>query len=348
MTDSAWDGPILGIETSCDETAAAVVEGGRVLSNVVHSQFEHAEFGGVVPELASRAHLRKMLPVVRRALAEAALGPEVLTGVAATYGPGLVGALLVGLNFAKSFAMALGRPFIGVDHMEAHLFGALGGAHDDPLPAVALLVSGGHTELLHVRALGDYVLLGRTRDDAVGEAFDKVAILLGLGYPGGPAIERAASEAVDIAPMPRPWLPQSPFEFSFAGLKTAAALWAREHAQDSDRDGAGALAAGFQAACVEVLVGKTIRAVEETRAPSIIAAGGVAANRALRHALGKAVEERKLRLILPPRDLCTDNAAMVALAGAFHLARGERSPLDLDADPALMLGASQVPALASS
>ena len=322
---------VLGIETSCDETAAGVVaDGRRLLSNVVASQAAvHARYGGVVPEVASRHHIEAMLPVVRAALAEAKCAPADLDAVAVTAGPGLAGSLLVGLNTAKSLAYAWDRPLIGVNHLEGHIYAnwlQTNSAHPEPvegppLPAVVLIVSGGHSELLLAEGHGVYRLLGRTRDDAAGEAFDKAARVLGLGFPGGPAIERAACEAGPRPPrLPRAWLGQSS-DFSFSGLKTAVARVAAEsNAPRAD------IAAGFQTAVVDVLTRKTVEAVKETGAGCILLSGGVAANGPLREVMR---ERSHVPVFVPPAVLCTDNGAMIA-AAAYYCAEAGRATLDLD------------------
>ncbi len=322
---------ILGIETSCDETSAAVLatENGRpaLRSLVILSQDIHQVFGGVVPELASRAHLRTIGPVVDRALAEAGIAAEELDGIAVTAGPGLVGALLVGLMYAKGLAFGLGKPLIGVHHLEGHLFAP---ALEDPdlePPFVALLVSGGHTLLLDVEAWGSYRVLGETQDDAAGEAFDKVGTLLGLPYPAGAAIERLAREGrPGRFDFPRPML-RNGYAFSFSGLKTAVLRAVRASA-DLERDRAD-LARDFQDAAIEVLVEKTERAVLELGRETAVIAGGVACNRALEAALREKVRGAARVVVAAPR-LNTDNAAMIAAAGAWRLARGERSGLDLE------------------
>jgi N6-L-threonylcarbamoyladenine synthase len=331
---------ILGLETSCDETSAAVVRDGlTILSNIVASQAAlHDLYGGVVPELASRRHVETVVPVVREALAKAGIGPSDLDGIAVTNGPGLIGALLVGLSFAKAFAWTLDLPLVGVNHLEGHLAAILleGGI---AYPHVALLVSGGHTSLYRVKAFGEYEELGRTRDDAVGEAFDKVAKMLGLGYPGGAAIERLAQEG-DAAAIrfPRPHRRSGDLHFSFSGLKTAVAhhlaSLGRPPAEPERRD----VCASFQAAAVEVLVEKTLRAARETGAREVLLAGGVAANGALRAGLARALGESGARLLVPSAALCTDNAAMIAAAGARRIARGERAGPDLNAVSRLPLG----------
>jgi N6-L-threonylcarbamoyladenine synthase len=329
----------LGIETSCDETSAAIVEDGRLVrSNVVSSQVPlHAEFGGVVPEIASRQHVRAIVPVVQRALDEAGAEKHDLDSVAATQGPGLAGALLVGLTFGRAFALALDRPFIPVNHLEGHLH-SVWLARTLPLPAapelplLALIVSGGHTELVLVRNHDDYQVLGRTLDDAAGEAFDKVAKLLGLPYPGGPAIETIAQEAKEPVAFPRSWLPGTS-NFSFSGLKTAvlhhvhqslgadgsasprgASLHFVSLTSDLPREQVANIAAGFQESVVEVLVKKTWGAASDEGAKSVAVVGGVAASRALRRAMDAAAT---LPLYVPDPEYCTDNGAMIASAGFF-------------------------------
>jgi N6-L-threonylcarbamoyladenine synthase len=322
---------VLGIETSCDETSAAVlrVEDGRPVlgSLVILSQDIHRVFGGVVPELASREHLRTIGPVVDRALAEAGIGLAQLDGIAVTAGPGLIGALLVGLMYAKGLAYSLGTPLIGVHHHEGHLFAPTLDHPDLVPPFVALLVSGGHTMLLDVPEWGDYRLLGETQDDAAGEAFDKVGSLLGLGYPAGAQVERLAlagrSGRFDF---PRPMLREG-YAFSFSGLKTAV-LRAVRASDDLGRDRAD-LARGFQDAAIEVLVEKTARATLALGRTTAVLAGGVACNRALAAGLGARLGPAARVVVAAPR-LNTDNAAMIAAAGAWRLARGERSGMDLE------------------
>ncbi len=321
----------LGIETSCDETSAAVLrtgDGRPVLESlVILSQDIHRVFGGVVPELASREHLRTIGPVVDRALAEAGIGPDQLTGIAVTAGPGLVGALLVGLMYAKGLAMGLAKPLIGVHHHEGHLFAPVLEHPDLAPPFIALLVSGGHTMLLDVAAWGDYRVLGQTQDDAAGEAFDKVGTLLGLDYPAGAAVERLAREGrAGRFDFPRPMMRQG-LDFSFSGLKTAVLRAVRASA-DLAADRAD-LARDFQDAAVEVLVTKTLRAMDETGRDTAVIVGGVACNRTLHAALAERVAGRG-RVVVASARLNTDNAAMIAAAGAWHLSRGERAGLDLE------------------
>ena len=343
--DDFADGPVLGVETSCDETSAAVLIGSHLAGHVILSQDAHERFGGIVPEIAARAHLRQIDDVVSEALAEAGVSPEEIDGVGVTAGPGLIGALLVGLNWAKGFAYALNRPLIGVHHMEAHLYANSVAAPEVEPPFVALLVSGGHTMLLHAREWGEYELLGETRDDAVGEAFDKVARTFGFGFPGGPEIELAARRGrPGRFRLPRPMLsstdhPGDPayLDFSFSGLKTAAALLAGElHEQGGqaavERAGPD-LAAEFQEAVVDVLVAKTKRAVKLTGCSRVLLGGGVSRNSRLRDRLAEGLAGLADVQVPPPR-LATDNAAMVACVARYRLLAGERSDLNLNADPA--------------
>jgi N6-L-threonylcarbamoyladenine synthase len=332
---------VLGIESSCDETSAAVLaDGRRILSNVVASQDDvHAPFGGVVPELASRRHLEIVVPVVDRALAEAGVHAEELDGIAVTRGPGLVGSLLVGCAVAKSMAYVHGKALIGVNHLEGHIYAAF--LTDDPPehPFLALVVSGGHTALYHARAPLQYALVGQTRDDAAGEAFDKVAKLLGLGFPGGPVIQRAAEDGDPRAiAFPPARMSDGARDFSFSGIKTAVSLYVKRHGPLS----AGAVAdvaASFQAAAVRMLVRRTIRAALDLGVKRLVLTGGVAANGPLRAALMAEAGQHALHLHIPPRDLCTDNAAMIAAAGTARLLAGERADLTMNAIPDLTLAA---------
>jgi N6-L-threonylcarbamoyladenine synthase len=324
---------ILGIETSCDETSAAVVRiengrpGGGLRSLVILSQDIHRVFGGVVPELASREHLRTIGPVVERSLAEAGIGLSQLDGIAVTAGPGLIGALLVGLMYGKGLAFGLAKPFLGVHHLEGHLFAPLLEEPTLEPPLVALLVSGGHTLLLDVEAWGDYRLLGETLDDAAGEAFDKVGTLLGLEYPAGATVEKLALQgSPGRYQFPRPMIREG-FAFSFSGLKTAVLRAVRASSDpEADRND---LARGFQDAIIEVLVEKTARAVGETGRTTVVIGGGVACNRTLAAAMKERLNGKARVVVASPR-LNTDNAAMIAAAGAWRLARGERSSFGLE------------------
>jgi len=326
---------VLGIETSCDETAAALVLGGYdVVSNVVSTQVDlHADFGGVVPEIASRAHLDVLNPVIARAIVEAGVDEQRIDAVACTVGPGLIGALLVGVSAAKALAMAWDVPFIGVNHMEAHLYAA---SLEDPtleFPLLVMLVSGGHTMLIEMQDHGRYRLVGQTIDDAAGEAFDKVARFLDLGYPGGPAIDRAALDGdPEAIRFPRAIMDEG-YDFSFSGLKTAVVNYVRKHPEVSSED----VAASFQAAVVDVLVTKARRAAAEIGATGIVLGGGVAANSLLREELLEACEVDGIQGFLPSRAMCTDNAAMIAAAGWHRLRSDGPTPLDVGATPNLRL-----------
>jgi len=327
---------VLGIETSCDETAAAVVAGGvDVRSSVVSSQVDlHAAFGGVVPEIAGRAHLELLTPVVAEALGRAGLsGGADLAAVAATVGPGLIGSLLVGVSEAKALSLAWDLPFAGVNHLEGHLFAALLDHPGIGWPVAVLLVSGGHTLLVSMEGPGRYRLLGQTLDDAAGEAFDKVARFLGLGYPGGPAIEAAAAAGDPGAfAFPRAMLDDG-LDFSFSGIKTAVVHAVRAAPDATDED----VAASFQQAVVDVLVAKTVRGALSSGAKGLCLAGGVAANEALRGALTATADELGLPVYLPSRAMCTDNAAMIAAAGWWQLEHVGPTPLDAGAHPDLRL-----------
>ena len=334
---------ILGIETSCDETAASVVADGRTIrSNIISSQvLVHAEYGGVVPEVASRQHLATVVKVVRQALREADVEAKHLDGVAATCGPGLVGPLLVGLELGKSLAYAIGKPVVGVNHLRGHLAAVFlehaQNPSPPPFPHVALLVSGGHTSLFRVEGQAATVLLGSTRDDAAGEAFDKVAKLLGLGYPGGMVIDRLAATGNPTAiHFPRPLPGREDLNFSFSGLKTAVAT--RIGVEGRPQEAALAdFCASFQAAVVDVLSRKARRALAREGLRDLVVCGGVAANRGLRQGLADAAAQDGFSLYFPTPVLCTDNAAMIALAGTWALLRGEQGGLDLSVDPGLPL-----------
>jgi len=327
---------ILGIETSCDETAAAVVtEGRRILSNVVASQIEiHARYGGVFPEMASRQHIRDILPVIEEALGQAKMELGQLDGIAVTIGPGLAGSLVVGVNAAKGLALALNLPLIGINHLEAHIYTIWTQGSEIEFPLLCLIASGGHTNLVLMTDHGQYEPLGQTLDDAAGEAFDKVARLLGLGYPGGPAIQEKAEEGDPKAfDLPRAWLPGT-YDFSFSGLKTAVLYLVRGLEEEEKELPLADLAASFQAAVVDVLVEKTRLAAQEHAVKQVLLVGGVAANTLLRQEMKERVE---VPVLCPPTGLCTDNAVGVAAAGWFRLEAGERSGWDLDVIPGLKL-----------
>ena len=346
---------VLGIETSCDETGIGIVRGTTLLANVIASSMdEHARYVGVVPEVAARAHLRWIVPVLDEALATAGVTARDVDAVAVTYGPGLAGSLLVGINFAKTLAWAHGKPLVPVNHLEGHVYAGWlldpGEAEREapPFPLLALVVSGGHTFLAEMRDHLSYRLLGQTLDDSAGEAFDKVGRLLGLGYPGGPAISRAAEAATARDRVfPRAWLGDS-YDLSFSGLKTAARRIIAQARADAglpadEREGplpdavVAELAWGFQDAVVDVLTTKAIRAAEAIGARGILLGGGVAANRALRERIAGEAAARGLALVIPRPALCTDNGAMIGAAGARRLAAGVRAGLDLDARPSLPL-----------
>ena len=334
---------VLGVETSCDETAAAIVdEDYTVRANIISSQWDHAKYGGVVPELASRAHMRNIVPVIQEALKAADIGLDALDGVAATKGPGLVGSLIVGLSAAKALALALGKPLIGVHHLEGHIFSNVLERHIEP-PFLTLLVSGGHTELISVPQWGKYEVLGKTRDDAAGEAFDKVAKLLGLLPSEGPIVggrlvaELAEEGNVRAIDFPRAMLNKADLDFSFSGLKTAVLNYVRALDADEVERQLPDIAASFQAAVVDVLVAKTARAMELCGATIVALAGGVAANRMLRQSLGNEVERRGGEFYCPSLEFCTDNAAMIAAAGLYYLSLGAQSDWTVDATPRLSL-----------
>jgi N6-L-threonylcarbamoyladenine synthase len=331
----ATDMKVLGIETSCDETAAAVVEDGqRVISNVVASQIDiHARYGGVVPEVASRQHLLTIIPVISQAMQGMSWAD--IDGIAVTYGPGLAGSLLVGVNVAKAIALARKLPLTAVNHLEAHIYANWldssqpGGDSQVRFPCLCLIVSGGHSDLVLMKGHGQFGKVGRTRDDAAGEAFDKAARILGLGYPGGPAIEQAARSGIPCLPLPRAWLKDG-HDFSFSGLKTA--LW---HLAHKGGISVADAAASFQLAVVDVLVAKTIEAARELKVQQILLSGGVAANKALRD---QFLANSPIPVLIPPPHLCTDNAAMVAACGYFHFQSGQTTGYDLDVVPSLTLG----------
>ena len=327
---------VLGIDTSCDDTSAGVVaEGRHVLSNVVHSQVQlHHPHGGVVPELASREHLKNIVPVVREALSRADINMRDLDGVAVTVGPGLVGALLVGLYYAKGISFAHNIPLAAVNHLEGHILSIFLEKEAPEFPFVALTVSGGHTSLYHVKGYGIYSQMGQTLDDAAGEAFDKVAKILGLGYPGGTIIEKMARDGVgDRIKFPRAYLSNDSLDFSFSGLKTAVAMYVEKwqrHSPGNDTVLMADIAASFQESVVDVLVDKLMKARQKTGAMSVVAAGGVACNNRLRNRLRDEVFGEGVRVYYPRPEYCTDNGAMIALAGYHRLLHSEISDLSMD------------------
>ena len=328
---------ILGIESSCDETSVALLKGFDVLSHVIYSQLIHREYGGVVPELASREHETAISRVVDKTFAEApGIRPEDVDAIAVTYGPGLMGALLVGLNFAKGMAIALNKPLIVINHVEAHLYAPFLEFPDLKPPMLSLLVSGGHTMLIDVRGIRDFSILGQTLDDAAGESFDKVARLLKIGYPGGPVIDKLSEKGNPKAVIfPRPFLEKDSLDFSFSGLKTAVLNYTRDKVF-TDQEIAD-IAAGFQASVVDVLEEKVRRAVVSTNHKNVILAGGVAANRLLRHRLRELSEKMDIKLYYPPLKYCTDNAAMIAAAGVLYYEKGWTSELTVPAVPNLRI-----------
>jgi tRNA N6-adenosine threonylcarbamoyltransferase len=332
---------VLGIESSCDETAAAVVlDGRRILSNVVASQDGiHAPYGGVVPELAARRHIEVITPVVEKALADAGVGLADLDGIAVTHGPGLVGSLLVGCSVAKALAYARRLPLVGVNHLEGHIYAAFLGDDPPEHPFLALVVSGGHTALYLSRAPREYALVGQTRDDAAGEAFDKVAKLLGLGFPGGPTVQRVAERGdAGAVSFPLAQMSDRTPDFSFSGVKTSVSLYVKRHGPLSEAEVAD-VAASFQAAVVKVLVRKTVKALLHAGVKRVVMTGGVAANGPLRAGLAGEARDQGFRLHVPAPRLCTDNAAMIAAVGTDRLLAGERASLSLNAVADLALGA---------
>ena len=332
---------LLAIESSCDETAAAVVRNGReVLSNVIYSQVPiHTLYGGVVPELASRKHMEKINPVIRSALSEAGMTLEEIDAIAVTYGPGLVGALLVGVAEAKAIAFAKNKPLIGVHHIEGHVAANLIENRDLEPPFLCLIVSGGHTHLVIVRDYGVYEIIGRTRDDAAGEAFDKVARAIGLGYPGGPKIDKEAKLGnPDAILFPKPKLSGNRFDFSFSGVKTAVLNYLNGEQMKGNEINRADVAASFQKSVVEVLTEHTMQAAETLGMDKVAIAGGVASNSALRKAMEEACAMRGFRFYRPSPGLCTDNAAMIGCAGYYEYRKGVRHGWDLNAVPNLRLG----------
>jgi N6-L-threonylcarbamoyladenine synthase len=331
---------ILAIETSCDETATAVLTGGKeILSNIVSSQIDvHKRFGGVVPEIASRHHLEQVNRLIELAMLEARISFVDLSAIAITYGPGLVGALLVGVSTAKALAYSLDLPLVGINHIEGHIYANWLVHEDIEFPLICLIVSGGHTALVLMKDYGKYELLGQTQDDAVGEAYDKVARAMGLGYPGGPVIDKLAYEGdPEYLHLPRAWLGKDSFDFSFSGLKTAVLNYLNRAAQKGEPIHKENLAAAFQSSVIEVLVEKTIKAARKSRIKSVLLAGGVAANSLLRAKLQERCNNEGLQLYYPPLKYCTDNAAMIASAGYYRLRQGEKAGWNLNAVPNLKL-----------
>lgn len=329
---------ILGIETSCDETAASIVRNGcEIVSNVVSSQIEsHKRFGGVVPEIASRHHVEQVTLVIEEALKQANMQPNDLDAVAVTEGPGLVGALLIGINAAKAFAFANQLPLVGVHHIAGHIY-ANQLVAPMQFPLLALVVSGGHTEIVLMRDHGSFELIGETRDDAAGEAYDKVARVLKLPYPGGPHIDRLAQESDEAIAFPRVWLEEGSYDFSFSGLKSAVINYMHNAEQRGEIVKPQAVAAGFQDSVVEVLTAKTLRAAKEFNVKQVIAAGGVSANKGLRTALEETFKNEGIPFTVPPLFLCTDNAAMIAAAGSVMFDKGQRSTMAMNGRPGMTL-----------
>ena len=331
---------ILAIETSCDETAAAVVTAGRHMrSNIISSQVPlHTLYGGVVPELASRAHIEQIDPVMQEALKEAGVSLQEIDAIAVTYGPGLVGALLVGVAYAKALAFGLGKPLIGVNHIEGHVAANFLAHPALEPPFLSLIVSGGHINLAFMKDYGVFEIIGRTRDDAAGEAFDKVARAIGLGYPGGPKIEKAAREGnPQVIHFPRGKVDEAPYDFTFSGMKSAVLNYLNHAEMTGETVSRADVAASFQAAVVEVLVSRAMAAVKEYKQDKLVLAGGVAANGALRDALQEACDRAGVALYAPPLILCTDNAAMIGAAAYYRYQKGERAGWDLNAVPYLEL-----------
>lgn len=330
------DKTILAIETSCDETSAAIIAGGRhILSNVISSQIQiHQQYGGVVPEIASRKHVESITHVVRRAFEEAGCSFDQIDAVAVTYGPGLVGALLVGLSFGKAASYALGVPLVGVNHLEGHLYAGFLEDPDAQFPLISLVVSGGHTSIINVEGHGNFQVLGETRDDAAGEVLDKVARAMGLGYPGGPRIEKLALEGKpDKYDFPRAWLEEDSLDFSFSGLKSALLNFLNNAGQKGETLSLEDIAASFQESVIDVLVEKTLRASLDRGVKTVMLSGGVAANKRLRSRMLKRLGGEGIRLVVPAPELCTDNAAMIGCAAYYKMCQGRCSNLFLNALP---------------
>ncbi|AIF65538.1 O-sialoglycoprotein endopeptidase [Terribacillus saccharophilus] len=329
---------ILAIETSCDETAAAVIEGGRIIrSNIVASQIEsHKRFGGVVPEIASRHHVEQITLVIEEAIQQAGIQKEELDAIAVTQGPGLIGALLVGVNAAKALAFSIGKPLIGVHHIAGHIY-ANRLEQEFEFPLLALVVSGGHTELVLMKEHGSFEVIGETRDDAAGEAYDKVARTLQLPYPGGPRIDKLAAEGEQSIDFPRAWLEPESYDFSFSGLKSAVINTLHNAKQKGETFAPEDVAASFQASVVDVLVGKTMRAAEAFGAKQVIVAGGVAANRGLRASLEEVFADKQANLLIPPLALCTDNAAMIGAAASILYHQEKFADLSMNARASMPL-----------
>lgn len=332
---------ILGIETSCDETSAAVIKNGQeILANIISSQIEiHKKYGGVVPEIASRHHVQLINSVIEQAMQEAGLNFSDLSAVAVTYGPGLVGALLVGLSAAKAIAYGHNLPLVGVNHMEGHICANFLVKPDLLLPAICLVVSGGHTEIIYFNQPGEYELLGSTRDDAAGEAFDKIARAIGLGYPGGPLIDKLAQQGdIHAHSFPKGLAKEDTLDFSFSGVKSAVLNYLNQYKGEKNKKWLADLSASFQNSIVEVLIEKTVKAAQMKQVKQILLAGGVASNSALREKISLEASKLGIDLVYPPPVLCTDNAAMIACAGYFNYKKGKRASLYLNAFPSLELG----------